>query len=386
MKKNKKRISTILLLLLIIAGTVYAAFGGNVKGSYVAYEQFYEAVENREIESAVIDSDRVEFYKIGEETLYYTDNPEYEGFKEKLLLSGVTVTNQMSGEDTLTAIIDTIFTVILMAAVWVISSKAVKSYQGTFNVVRHTGVRFENIAGMEELKKEMMYAVDILKNPQKYTQKGIRPAKGIVLEGPPGNGKTLFAKALAEEAGVNFIATKGADFQSALMSLGPAKIKQLFKKARKYRPCIVFIDEFDGIGEKRNYAGSGIDKENNRIITAMLNEMDGFEGGNGVMIVAATNSYRALDEALIRPGRFDLKYTVGNPDAQTRMELVELYGKGKPLAEDVTKQWLVERFAGMSCSAIEAILNESAVACMRRGQGKIDRACIEESCKKMNLR
>lgn len=386
MKKNKKRISTILLLLLIIAGTVYAAFGGNVKGSYVAYEQFYEAVENREIESAVIDSDRVEFYKIGEETLYYTDNPEYEGFKEKLLLSGVTVTNQMSGEDTLTAIIDTIFTVILMAAVWVISSKAVKSYQGTFNVVRHTGVRFENIAGMEELKKEMMYAVDILKNPQKYTQKGIRPAKGIVLEGPPGNGKTLFAKALAEEAGVNFIATKGADFQSALMSLGPAKIKQLFKKARKYRPCIVFIDEFDGIGEKRNYAGSGIDKENNRIITAMLNEMDGFEGGNGVMIVAATNSYRALDEALIRPGRFDLKYTVGNPDAQTRMELVELYGKGKPLAEDVTKQWLVERFAGMSCSAIEAILNESAVACMRRGQGEIDRACIEESCKKMNLR
>lgn len=385
MNDKKKRICTMLLLMLIIGGIIYAVSGGSEKGTYMAYEQFYKAVESREIESAVIDKDCVTFYKTGEETLYVTDNPEYEGFKELLLLSGVQVTNRMAEEDAFTKAVDTVFTVILLAAVWVISSRAVKSYQNTFKVVRHTGVRFENIAGMHELKKEMTYAVDILKNPQKYMQKGIRPAKGIVLEGPPGNGKTLFAKALAEEAGVNFIATKGADFQSALMSLGPAKIKQLFKRARKCRPCIVFIDEFDGIGEKRNYAGSGIDKENNRIITAMLNEMDGFEGGNGVMVVAATNSYKALDEALIRPGRFDLKYTVGNPDEQTRRELVEMYTKGKQLSGDVTKQWLVDCFQGMSCSAIEAILNEAAVDCNRLGQTAIEQKNIKEACEKMNL-
>ena len=239
---------------------------------------------------------------------------------------------------------------------------------------------------MDGVKEDMMFLADVLKNPQKYNQKGLRPVKGVILEGPPGNGKTLFARALAHETDVNFIATRGADFQSAMMSMGARKIRMLFSKASRRRPCIIFIDEFDSIGERRNYAGTGIDKENNRIITTMLNEMDGFSPNNGLLVIAATNSYASLDPALIRPGRFDLKYTVGNPDYATRCRLVELYTKGKTLSAEVSKEALAQATDGLSCSAIEALLNEAQAVCQMTGSSDITQEHIAQAAVRTGLK
>ena len=156
-----------------------------------------------------------------------------------------------------------------------------------------------------------------------------------------------------------------------MMSMGSRKIKTLFKKARKHKPCIIFIDEFDGIGEKRNYAGTGVDKENNRIITAMLNEMDGFESGDGILVIAATNSYASLDPALIRPGRFDLKFNIPNPDTETRLKLIEMYTAKKKLSDEIDKNKLADAFDNLSCSAIETILNEASMIAITESRPNI---------------
>lgn len=388
MKKIRLKRRQIIALACIAVLAIAAAlmlFSQN-NGIYVRYKEFNDLLAEGKITSATIETDRVEFQKKADNGNYYTDNPKTDGFKERLLLACVEVKDNTDGEDGLVVLFDILISVIFIAVILVVVYKVFEEYLKSFKVVKHTGVTFEDIAGMDDLKKEMMYAVDILKNPETYRKKGIRPTKGIVLEGPPGNGKTLFAKALAQEAGVNFIATKGADFQSVFMSIGPRKIKQLFQKARSHKPSIIFIDEFDGIGERRNYAGSGIDKENNRIITAMLNEMDGFENEDGVLVIAATNSYASLDAALVRPGRFDLKYTIPNPDQATRVKLISIYTRKKRLSDDIRIEELARSFNGLSCSAIETVLNEAAVVMSSEGKNEIDKECIIKACRKMSIR
>ncbi len=383
--KTVYRIVGVLIVFFIIAGWYASTNLNKPQGTYIPYSDFSTMLEAGTVESVTLKDGSVSFTAKGSLEQFYTDDPGSEDFKERLLLLGIPVTDSRGEENGIYQILDMAFNIAFIIFLVGAAYKALGSLVGSFKVVRHTNVHFSDIAGMEDLKKEMMHAVDVLKHPASYRIKGIRPNKGIVLEGPPGNGKTLFAKALAEEAGVNFIPTKGADFQSALMSVGPSKIRQLFKKARRHKPCIIFIDEFDGIGERRNYAGSGIDKENNRIITAMLNEMDGFENEDGVLVVAATNSYESLDQALIRPGRFDLKYTIPNPDRDTIFELMELYSDGKEFSADMDFEKLADSFEGLSCSAIETILNEASVVMISEDKDEIDMNCIVKAFKKTGL-
>ena len=380
---NKK---LILIIALILAAVCAVFFLTDLnKGTYVPYPEFINELENEEIDNADLYKDRVTFKKAGSDTLYRTDNPDRNGFKEELLLKGLTVTDHRYEDDGVNYYLDMLFNIIfiglLLFGIW----KLISLYNSTFRVVHHTGIKFENIAGMNNVKRDMMLVVNFLKDPKQAQQKGIRPIKGVILEGPPGNGKTLFARALAEECGVNFIATKGADFQSALMSMGAMKIKLLFRKARGNRPCIVFIDEFDSIGERRNYAGTGIDKENNRIITTMLNEMDGFSPTSGVLVIGATNSYQSLDPALIRAGRFDLKYHIGNPDAETRKELIRMYTAGKTLSPELGEGRLSDLFKDLSCAEIETILNEAAQIALADGGREIRLDDITEAAAKINV-
>lgn len=362
MVKNKKILILFIISIIIVTIGLIFTFSEE-KLEHVSYKEFNEDVSNGKIKEVEIENSKIKFLKVEGESegeWYYTENPHYDGFEEKLLLNEIEVKVESTGEQ-VAFIIDMVFYLIFFGMIAFAIVKLIKSNGENFKVIKHTNVKFDDIAGMDELKQEMKKTVEILKNPKGYKEKGIRPAKGIILEGQPGNGKTLFAKALAEETDVKFIATRGADFQSAMMSIGSRKIKSLFKKARKNAPCIIFIDEFDGIGERRNYAGSGVDKENNRIITAMLNEMDGFTEGEGVLVIAATNSYSSLDAALIRPGRFDLKFTIGNPDVETRIQLIEIYTKNKKLDSNIDKKRLADACENLSCSAIETILNEASM-------------------------
>lgn len=387
-----RRILAAALAVMAVALLAWALFGGPA-GTYMSYPDFMDELEAGNVATATIGDGRVDFTlrdgtgttagdatsdapsdgdSVGfpaashGATSYYTDNPERDGFKERLLLAGVEVGSAAGADDVFNLVLDVLFYAFFFGTVGAVAVSLVRHSRNTFKVVRRTGVTFADVAGMEGPKRELRRLVEVLKDPAGYAKRGVRPVKGVILEGPPGNGKTLFARALAQEAGVNFIATKGADFQSAFMSLGARKIRMLFAKAARHKPCIVFIDEFDSIGERRNYAGTGIDKENNRIITAMLNEMDGFAANDGILVVAATNSYRSLDPALVRPGRFDVKLTVGNPDAATRRELVELYtqGRGRALDPSLSPEELVAAFEGLSCAAIETCLNGAAAAAM----------------------
>ena len=360
-----RRILAAALAVMAVALLAWALFGGPA-GTYMSYPDFMDELEAGNVATATIGDGSVSFTLAGDDAAYYTDNPERDGFKERLLLAGIEVGSAAGADDVFNLVLDVLFYAFFFGTVGAVAVSLVRYSRNTFKVVRRTGVTFADVAGMEGPKRELRRLVEVLKDPAGYAKRGVRPVKGVILEGPPGNGKTLFARALAQEAGVNFIATKGADFQSAFMSLGARKIRMLFAKAARHKPCIVFIDEFDSIGERRNYAGTGIDKENNRIITAMLNEMDGFAANDGILVVAATNSYRSLDPALVRPGRFDVKLTVGNPDAATRRELVELYtqGRGRALDPSLSPEELVAAFDGLSCAAIETCLNGAAAAAM----------------------
>ena len=378
--KHKIRIIITAAVAFFVVTILVFAFDD--KGEYVSYTKFVSEVENGKISEVTISGETVNFYLENEDTLYYTDNPDYDMFKAELMLKGIQVTNEDAAEETAAYITDILFNLLFIGIVAFALYKVLASGKKNFEIVKHTNVTFANIAGMEKEKKDMLGVLDMMKNPDKYKQKGIRPIKGIILEGPPGNGKTLFAKALAQEAGVNFIATRGADFQSAIMSIGPAKVKALFKKAAKHKPCIIFIDEFDGIGEARNYAGAGIDKENNRMIISLLNEMDGFHSSDGIMVIAATNSYASLDKALVRPGRFDRKYTISNPDTAARKELLQLYAKGFEFSSDLPIDKMAESMKGLSCSAIATIVNEAAIEASAKGTSVIDGDCIKEAYRK----
>ena len=366
---KKKTIFILAVILLIIVTFSIVITTGN-KSTYMQYKEFYENLEEGNISKVIIEDNKIEFNKKDDTNLFYTENPNSSNLKEKILLNGIEVEEE-SSEQFVNILADGIFFVFFIGLFGIGGIKLLELKHKTFKVVKNTNVTFEDIAGMTDLKNEMIKIVDVLKDPKKYKEIGIRQTKGIILEGNPGNGKTMFAKALANEAKVNFIATKGADFQSAMMSMGSRKIKTLFKKARKHKPCIIFIDEFDGIGEKRNYAGTGVDKENNRIITAMLNEMDGFESGDGILVIAATNSYASLDPALIRPGRFDLKFNIPNPDTETRLKLIEMYTAKKKLSDEIDKNKLADAFDNLSCSAIETILNEVSMIAITESRPSI---------------
>ena len=368
--KNKSARSVILWLLVIgvVGYLAYESISPLVleRGmKHVTYKEFYTAVEAGSVSKADLNEKKIVFTKT-DGTKCTTDNPQSPELAEYLMRNGVEVHVEQNIENLVSTIFDWLFTVFFIVIIVVAFRKFISP--NTFKVQHRTGVTFKDVVGMNGLKHDMQQVMDIMQHPAEYAAKGIRMPKGILLEGAPGNGKTLFAKALAGEAKVHFIPAKATDFESMFMAIGPMKVKLLFSKARRCAPCIVFIDEFDGIGTRRNYSGSAIETENTRIVTALLNELDGFEANSGILVLAATNSINALDEALIRPGRFDARFSVPYPDTASREQLVEMYAKGKTHDASCTPQVLAKQFNGFSCAKIESVLNRAALLAGQAGR------------------
>lgn len=362
MKKTTMQKLLILLFTAAVCGTAYLIVRPAVEQKNnvrETYQQFYTDVAGGAVASVSLSSKQIVFTKKNDPVKYVTDNPDSPLLKEYLMRNGVSVSVEIDADEVFSKILDYLFYIIFFAVLFVLFRKFVSP--NTFKVVRHTGVTFGDVVGMDSLKNDMIQIVDIMQHPAEYRERGVRMPKGILLEGAPGNGKTLFARAFAGEAKINFIPAKATDFESMFMAIGPAKVKLLFRKARRHAPCVVFIDEFDGIGTRRNYSGSAIETENTRIVTALLNELDGFQTNSGILVLAATNSIHALDEALIRPGRFDARFSVPYPDADARVKLAGMYLRGKNPASECTPEILAKMFNGFSCAKIESVLNRAAL-------------------------
>ena len=245
---------------------------------------------------------------------------------------------------------------------------------------RDSKVNFTNVAGLEEEKEELEEVVDFLKNPQKYTSVGARIPKGMLLVGPPGTGKTLLAKAVAGEAEVPFFSISGSEFVEMFVGMGAAKVRDLFKQANEKAPCIVFIDEIDTIGKKRDGAGfTGGNDEREQTLNQLLTEMDGFDGSKGVVILAATNRPDSLDPALLRPGRFDRRIPVELPDIQGREEILKVHAKKIKIADTVRFDEIAKAAAGASGAELANIVNEAALRAVRDGRKFATQADFEES-------
>ncbi|AZQ40993.1 MULTISPECIES: ATP-dependent zinc metalloprotease FtsH [Streptococcus] len=240
-------------------------------------------------------------------------------------------------------------------------------------------VRFSDVAGAEEEKQELVEVVEFLKDPKRYTKLGARIPAGVLLEGPPGTGKTLLAKAVAGEAGVPFFSISGSDFVEMFVGVGASRVRSLFEDAKKAAPAIIFIDEIDAVGRQRGVGLGGGNDEREQTLNQLLIEMDGFEGNEGVIVIAATNRSDVLDPALLRPGRFDRKVLVGQPDVKGREAILRVHARNKPLAEDVDLKLVAQQTPGFVGADLENVLNEAALVAARRNKKVIDASDIDEA-------
>jgi cell division protease FtsH len=248
-----------------------------------------------------------------------------------------------------------------------------------FSMEAKTGIMFDDVAGIEEAKEELQEVVTFLKKPERFTAVGARIPKGVLLVGPPGTGKTLLAKAISGEAGVPFFSISGSEFVEMFVGVGASRVRDLFKKAKENAPCLIFIDEIDAVGRQRGAGIGGGNDEREQTLNQLLTEMDGFEGNNGIIVIAATNRPDVLDSALLRPGRFDRQIYVDLPDYKGRLKILEVHARNKRLDPTVSLDGVARRTPGFSGAELANLLNEAAILTARRRKESITLAEIDDA-------
>lgn len=381
--KIVKIISYIILAVLIVtAGAgLYVGSGPGRQGKpkEIKYEKFLDMVDAGQIKEIKWneDDEAITAYDKKDKE-YTTSNPKYDDFKVDMLEQGVEVKESGMLKKYETPIMMAVQLLMYAASFYVMTKiMGIGSIKSTRKKEQKSNVKFKDVAGLDEVKEDLMTVVDFLKNPDKYKEAGADIPKGVLLYGPPGTGKTLLAKAVAGEAGVKFIATSGSDFDEKYVGVGASKMRKLFDDAKNNAPCIIFIDEIDSMGGRRHSKQNNYDRQT---LNTLLSEMDGFDGSNGVVVIAATNRLEDLDPALTRPGRFDNHFAVCLPEsAKERRVIIDLYTNNKKFAEEVDFDTFAKETMGSSPATIKTVLNEAAIIAARDNNGIIDRKILDEA-------
>ena len=399
--KKKKQLSiaigilSVVLILLIGVSIYVLAFDKSVEEQKMAYTDLIKKISDNEVEKVEmrVGSTTVKVKLKDEEKEKTGIVPNTQAFIELIqdkVAQGNAIELIQNPQNMVVTISQTLFSLlptILLIALFVLVFKMQglgekgKVYDADATKEK---IKFDDVAGLDEEKQEMIEIVQFLKEPKKFYEMGAKIPRGVLLYGKPGTGKTLIAKAIAGEAGVPFISMSGSEFIEMFAGLGASRVRKLFEKARKVAPCIVFIDEIDAIGSRRS-SGNGAESENNQTLNQLLVEMDGFDTEETIIVLAATNRPEMLDKALLRPGRFDRQITISVPDLRGREEILKIHAKDKKFAEDVNLRSIAEDTAGFTGAELANILNEAAIIATVNEHETIDNTDLEEAVKKVTV-
>lgn len=382
-----------LIVVLVVVGIVTFVTNRNVQTDKILYSEFRQELNLKKVESVKAQFDNYTYTLTGtlkDGRTYVTSSPVIDDALKEIIDSGAEYEFvPMRRESVWLSFLTTLIPFIIM---FVLFFFLLNQSQGGGGKVMNFGksrarlyneekkrVTFEDVAGADEEKQELVEIVEFLKDPRKFSVVGARIPKGVLLVGPPGTGKTLLARAVAGEAGVPFFSISGSDFVEMFVGVGASRVRDLFENAKKNAPCIIFIDEIDAVGRQRGAGLGGGHDEREQTLNQLLVEMDGFGANEGIIIVAATNRPDILDPALLRPGRFDRQITVDRPDIKGREAVLKVHARNKPLANDVRLDDLAKYTTGFSGADLENLLNEAALIAARRNRRDISMAEVDEA-------
>ena len=386
----------IVLLIIIVFNVLVTPMLTKTMVKEVDYGTFMSKIEDKKIDDVQIEDNQILFTdKDDKNTIYKTGVMEDPTLTERLYKAGAKFSKEIDQQMSPVAsfLLTGVLPLVLFIALGQYMSRKMMNQMGGKNsmafgmgksnakvyVPSTEGIRFSDVAGEEEAKENLQEIVDYLHNPEKYTRVGASMPKGVLLVGPPGTGKTMLAKAVAGESNVPFFSMSGSEFVEMFVGMGASKVRDLFKQAKEKAPCIVFIDEIDAIGKKRDGQMAGGNDEREQTLNQLLTEMDGFEGNNGVIILAATNRPESLDPALTRPGRFDRRVPVELPDLEGREAILKVHAKKVQLSDDVDFHTIARMASGASGAELANIVNEAALRAVRDGRKFATQADFEES-------
>lgn len=386
----------IVLLIIIVFNVLVTPMLTKTMVKEVDYGTFMSKIEDKKIDDVQIEDNQILFTdKDDKNTIYKTGVMEDPTLTERLYKAGAKFSKEIDQQMSPVAsfLLTGVLPLVLFIALGQYMSRKMMNQMGGKNsmafgmgksnakvyVPSTEGIRFSDVAGEEEAKENLQEIVDYLHNPEKYTRVGASMPKGVLLVGPPGTGKTMLAKAVAGESNVPFFSMSGSEFVEMFVGMGASKVRDLFKQAKEKAPCIVFIDEIDAIGKKRDGQMAGGNDEREQTLNQLLTEMDGFEGNNGVIILAATNRPESLDPALTRPGRFDRRVPVELPDLEGREAILKVHAKKVQLSDDVAFHTIARMASGASGAELANIVNEAALRAVRDNREVVTEADLEES-------